>query len=132
AVERYPPDRLLGAGRIAGRIRDVPLLVGTAAADVDQPLRVRSPLETADGLAVIRRIPADLPAAILRRLGHPDIADPLRVFDPGQLGSSRRGQQLGWERRREKSLKRDRRRLGGDGEAGQQDERGGESEARRD
>src|SRR3954471_326016 len=75
SVDGDAPDGLLGARRIARRVGDVALAVGAAAADVDQALAVRRPLEAAELLAVVLGVAGDLPPLVVRGLGHPEIAD---------------------------------------------------------
>src|ERR1700712_4122785 len=94
-----PGPSRTGSPPATGHPHEPPLPVRTTTADVDQRPGVRRPLEIADRLAVVRRVMGDLPPAVLRRLGHPDVAGPLRVVDPGEPGPGRRGQQLLRKRR---------------------------------
>jgi hypothetical protein len=85
----HNPHLLLRAFRIVGRIGILARPIGTLAAHVDDLAAVGRPLQFGDFLPVVFGVCGDAMAAILGRLGNPDVAHAARVVDPGDLAARR-------------------------------------------
>ena len=108
AGNRHGPDGLLGAGRVAGGIGNLPGAIRAATADVDQRRAVGRKRRVGDLLAVVALIGRESPAGERRALGHPKVPSAALVEHPGDAGAGRRGDDLARKRGAEDLLDRER------------------------